>query len=303
MKKEIWITEAEDGIILRSFLKETLRLSTRLLTSLKKKEEGILLNGKRVTVRAVLRAGDRLVLSLSDTEEAVNPHLAPVPLSVPILYEDEDVVVCAKPAGMPTHPSHGHRDDTLANALAYLYRDRPFVFRAIGRLDRETGGVLAVAKNPHSGALLSRAMQEGKIKKEYVAWVEGIPPREGRITAPIRRKEGTVMLREVCNEGEGDEAETLFRLLYTDGCQSLIHLFLPTGRTHQIRVHMASIGHPLVGDGLYGHGKEGERTLLHALRLTLPLPCTGKETCFFAPPDGDFPFPVPPPPLWDEKPL
>ena len=303
MEKEFLITEAEDGIILRSFLKERLRVSTRLLTSLKKKEDGILLNGERVTVRALLRSGDRLTLSVADTEEAVNPHLTPVPLSVPILYEDEDVVVCAKPAGMPTHPSHGHREDTLANALAYRYRHRPFVFRAIGRLDRETGGTLAVAKNPHSGALLSHARQEGKIKKEYVAWVEGVVPKEGRIAAPIRRKEGTVMLREVCGAGEGDEAVTFFRLLYTDGCQSLIHILLPTGRTHQIRVHMASVGHPLVGDGLYGHGREGERTLLHALRLTLPLPSTGEETCFFAAPDEAFPFPVPPPPVWREKPL
>ncbi|MBO5755628.1 MAG: RluA family pseudouridine synthase, partial [Clostridia bacterium] len=165
------ITEAEDGIILRSFLKERLRISTRLLTALKRKEDGILLNGDRVTVRAVLHGGDRLTLSVEDEAEAANPHLTPVPLSVPILYEDEDVVVCNKPSGMPTHPSHGHREDTLANALAFLYQGRPFVFRAIGRLDRETGGALAVAKNPHSGALLSCAMQEGRIKKEYVAWV------------------------------------------------------------------------------------------------------------------------------------
>ena len=303
MKKEFLITEAEDGIILRSFLKEKLRVSTRLLTALKKKEDGILLNGGRVTVRAVLRTGDLLSLSVEDEAEAANPHLTPVPLSVPILYEDEDVVVCNKPSGMPTHPSHGHREDTLANALAYLYRDRPFVFRAIGRLDRETGGALAVAKNPHSGALLSCAMQKGRIKKEYVAWVEGVPPKDGRITSPIRRKEGSVMLREVCATGEGDEAETFFRLLYTNGCQSLIHLFLPTGRTHQIRVHMASLGHPLLGDGLYGHGREGERTLLHALRLTLPLPSTGEDTCFFAPPGEDFPCPVPPPSPWVDKTL
>ena len=303
MKKEFWITKAEDGLILRSFLKEKLRISTRLLTALKKKEDGILLNGVRVTVRAVLRENDCLVLSVADEKDAVNPHLTPVPLSVSVLYEDEDVVVCSKPAGMPTHPSHGHREDTLANALAYLYRDRPFVFRAVGRLDRETSGALAVAKHPHSSSLLSLAMQEGKIKKEYVAWVEGVVPEDGRITHPIRRKPDSVMLREVCREGEGDAAETLFRLLFTDGKKSLIHLFLPTGRTHQIRVHMASVGHPLLGDGLYGSGKEGERTMLHALRLTLPLPSTGKERSFFAPPADDFPFPVSPPPAWNEKPL
>ena len=279
-------------MILRSFLRERLRVSTRLLTRLKAKEDGILLNGKRVTVRAVLRAGDRLSLGVADGEEAVNPHISPRPLPVALLYEDEELAVCNKPPFMPTHPSHDHREDTLANALAYRYLDTPFVFRAVGRLDRETGGALAVARNAHAAALLAEAMQAGEIHKEYLAWVEGVTEESGEIKAPIRRKPNSVMLREVCGEGEGDFAHTLFRRLYTDGERSLVCLRLLTGRTHQIRVHMAHLGHPLVGDGLYGHGGEGDRTLLHALRLSLPLPSTGERYVFFAMPDESFPLPA-----------
>ena len=189
----------------------------------------------------------------------------------------------------------------MANALCYRYLGTPFVFRAVNRLDRETGGAIAVARNPHSAALLSAAMRERRIRKEYLAWVEGTPPEDGRIDLPIRRKAGSVMLREACESGEGDEAVTLFRRLYTDGEKSLIHLLLLTGRTHQIRVHMAALGHPLVGDGLYGHGEDGDRTMLHALRLSLPLPATGETVCFLAPPEESFALPCGlPPPFPDE---
>ncbi len=301
MKWEYVMEKAEDGLLLRTFLKERLRISTRLLTLLKKKENGILVNGERVTVRYLLKEGDRLTLAVEDEAAAINPHLTPVALPVSVLYEDGDVVVCHKPVGMPTHPSHGHREDTLANALCHRYLGTPFVFRAVNRLDRETGGAVAVARNPHAAALLSAAMREGRIRKEYLAWVEGTPPEDGRIDAPIRRKVGSVMLREVCKEGEGDAAVTLFRRLYTDGERSLIQLLLLTGRTHQIRVHMASVGHPLLGDGLYGNGKEGDRTMLHALRLSIPLPSTGDTVCFLAPPEADFSLPCGlPPPFPDE---
>ena len=280
----IKITKAEDGQILRFFLKQTLGLSTRTLARIKAKETGILLNGVHVTVRAVLREGDVLTLGVEDdtSSEAILPR----PLPVDILYEDEALTVAFKPSDMPTHPSHGHFEDTLANALAYRYRDTPFVFRAITRLDRETSGAVLVARNPLSAHALSLAMREGRIQKSYLALVHGTPPSMGRIALPIRRLEGSVMLREVSPEGA--RAETLYRTLGTANGVSLVAVFPTTGRTHQIRLHFSSIGHPLCGDALYGREGDGfGRTMLHAARLSFLHPTIGSPLSVYAPPAGD----------------
>jgi 23S rRNA pseudouridine1911/1915/1917 synthase len=277
---EIKITKAEDGHILRSFLKESLGLSTATVTLLKWKENGMLLNGTHVTVRAVLHEGDILSLALADTES--NQNLVPTPLPLSILYEDEDITVCNKSGDMPTHPSHGHYDDTLANALAYHYADRPYIFRAITRLDRETSGVLLTANNAHAAHKLSFAMQRGDFQKVYLALVEGETESEGRIDFPIRRAEGSVITREV--HPAGAPSLTLYRRLHTNGKYSLLAVFPQTGRTHQIRLHLSAIGHPICGDCLYGHEGNGfSRTCLHAVRLTFPHPANGNALSVFAP--------------------
>ncbi len=270
------MTEAEEGIILRCFLTDTLHLSHRTLAALKRRERGILLNGEPVTVRAVLHAYDTLSLCFSDGEDEVNETVTPVNIPVEILYEDEHICVCNKPAGMPTHPSFRHREDTLANALAYRYRDAPFVFRAINRLDKETSGIVLTARTAFAAASLGAAMARGEIEKKYYAVVLGEAPEKGEIHAPIRRRDGSIILREVCKEGDtgAEEAHTLFSRIYTDKDFSILSVTTLTGRTHQIRVHMASIGHALLGDGLYGNGEGHPRTALHACRLTFPHPAT-----------------------------
>ena len=279
------ITKAEDGTILRSFLKETLGLSTHTVVRLKGKENGILLNGVRVTVRATLHAGD--VLSLAVEDEKSNDAVLPRPLPLSMLYEDEALAVALKPADMPTHPSHGHFEDTLANALAFRYKDTPFVFRAITRLDRETSGAVLIARDAVSAHRLSLAMRKGEIGKSYFALVYGSLPETGRISLPVRRKEGSVILRETHEEGA--PAETLFRTLATNGTHSLVAVFPRTGRTHQIRLHLSAIGHPLLGDCLYGREGDGfPRTLLHAARLSFPHPTSGDPLCVFAPLPSDF---------------
>lgn len=283
----IKITKAEDGLVLRFFLKEHLSLSHRTLAALKRKEGGILLNGKEVTVRAVLHEGDELSLSLSDEDADENEALLPVSLPLEVLYEDEHICVCNKPSGMPTHPSFRHRSDTLANALAYYYKGVPYVFRAVNRLDKDTSGIVLTAKTAFSAAHLSRALREGRLIKEYLAVVSGVPSDEGKICRQIRRKDGSVILREVCDEG-GEDACTLYKRLYTDGTHSLMHILTLTGRTHQIRVHMASIGHPLSGDGLYGGDTHLPRTALHAYRLTFPHPLTRESVTVTAPLPLDF---------------
>ncbi|MBP3437141.1 MAG: RluA family pseudouridine synthase [Clostridia bacterium] len=282
----VYTVKKEDGgLLLRTLLRERLGLSRRALTDLKAKENGILLNGKQVTVRAVLQENDCIVLHTEDTREDVNEAILPLPLPVSVLYEDEDICLCEKPSGMPTHPSHLHRQDTLANALRYYYRNRPFVFRAITRLDRETDGIVLLALHKAAAHTLSRSLQGGEIQKEYLALVHGALEGEGRIEKKIRRAEKSVIFRRVCEENEeGDEALTLYQSLGTRGGVSLVRVFPITGRTHQIRVHMASIGHPLLGDGLYGLRADAfPRTALHAARLSFPHPRTKEPLSFRSP--------------------
>ena len=265
----IQISGAEDGIILRSFLKETLGLSTHAVTALKSKENGILRNGTHVTVRAILHEGDLLSLALEDEE--ANGNLVPRDLPLSLLYEDDDIAVCTKSGDMPTHPSHGHYDDTLANALAYRYRDRPYIFRAITRLDRETSGIVLTARTAHAAHRLSLAMRERRIQKGYLALVHGEAPRQGEITLPIRRVSESVILRETHESGA--PSHTRYFRLATDGTYSLLAVFPLTGRTHQIRVHLSAIGLPLCGDCLYGREGDGfPRTMLHAALLSFPHP-------------------------------
>ena len=279
------ITRAKDAVILRSFLKETLGLSARTVTALKAKKDGILLNGKPVTVRAQLSLGDTLSLALED--DCSNEHLLPRPLPLSLLYEDEHITLVNKTGDMPTHPSQGHFEDTLANALAYRYRDVPYVFRAITRLDRETSGVVLTARTAADAHTLSTLMQAGEFEKSYFALVRGTTPPSGEIDAPIRRKKDAVLLREI--HPEGAHAITRFTRLSTQGGYSLLAVFPKTGRTHQIRLHLASIGHPICGDFLYGEEDASfPRTLLHAARLSFPHPRGRERMSFFADLPADF---------------
>ena len=283
MKNEFII---ERSSTVKEFLLGELRLSSKLITHLKSLDNGILLNGSRVTVRAVMHAGDRLSLKLDDESE--NERLLPVKLHFDVLYEDEDVLAVNKPAGMPTHPSHQHTDDTLANAVAYYYKEkgRPFVFRAVNRLDGDTSGVLLIAKNRRAAASLSLALKSGEVKKTYLALLSAIPEQQsGRISSYIRRKSGSILLREVTDKkSEGaDFAETDYTLIGVGEGVALARVTLLTGRTHQIRVHMQSIGCSLLGDYLYGDEKSFPRQALHASSLSFPHPITKERITVSAP--------------------
>ena len=190
---KIIINGEYDGRELLSYIKNELSLSRRLLTRLKQKENGIRINGEHVTVRYILHAGD--LLEISDGDEKPNEAVLPVDLPVKILYEDADLLAVAKPHGMPTHPSHGHMLDTLANAIAYRYREVPFVFRPINRLDRDTSGVVLIAKNQRAAAFLVDAMQKGEFIKTYLAITDGELLPKGIIEKPIRRQNESIIIR------------------------------------------------------------------------------------------------------------
>ncbi len=266
-------------------LRKDIKISSRMLTRLKKSERGILLNGTRVTVRAVVREGDILEIESENEPEREFP-IEPVELPLDIIYEDDDIIALSKPANMPTHPSHGHHNDTLANALAWYFRDRPFTFRAVSRLDRDTSGIVLIAKNQLAAARLSRAHIEGRIKKTYIALLGSKPESEsGQIEGYIRRIGESVIERRNYPDGiESEYAKTLYRVLGAGEGVVAIAVRPLTGRTHQIRVHFSHIGCPLLGDEIYGGARELIcRQALHALEVTFPHPSTNETMTLRAP--------------------
>lgn len=276
------INEANSGKTVLAVLREY-GFSGTEIKRLKQKENGITVNGVHVTVRFVLSANDCLSLFCEDTFEDENPNLVPSDLPISIIYEDDDVIIVDKPPSMPTHPSLGHHNDTLANAVyaEYKRRGNPFVFRPVNRLDGDTSGVVLLAKTHLSAYLLSQAMMKGKIKKRYVAILDGEMIVESekihRIENYIKRAENSIIKREVsATEGDGDLAVTNYMCLAVGNGISVVLAEPVTGRTHQLRVHFAGIGHPIIGDDFYGGSLELiERQALHAYSLSFPSPSNG----------------------------
>lgn len=266
---------------LLSFLKDKL-YSSQIITHLKRTENGILLNGEWGRVRDILQAGDELTIQL--TEEDSSDNIVPVKLPLDIVYEDEDILVVNKAANTPIHPSQGNYDNTLANAVAYYYQQKneTFTYRCINRLDRDTTGLLIIAKHMYSASLLSEMVANHEIHREYLAIATGEVPETGTIIAPIGRVDGSTIERHV-DEMQGDYACTHYKRLDYNNGYSLVSLKLETGRTHQIRVHMKHIGHPLPGDFLYNPDYSViERQALHSHKLSFIHPISGKPLEFVA---------------------
>ncbi len=277
---EIRIDRKTAGKTVKEILRSEVRLSGAMLRHLKFSEGGILVNGAHVTVRHVLSEGELLSLAVEDRESG--EKLIPVDLPLSILYEDGDAVVPSKPADMPTHPSHGHTRDTVANALAHRYASLgvPFVFRPVNRLDRNTSGLLLVARNRIAAASLGKAMQRGEIRKTYLAILCGtLPEDEGVIDTYMRRTAASVILRENCSEGQGGvRALTRYRVLAQAEGHTLVECEPLTGRTHQLRVHFAGLGCPILGDDLYGAPSDRiGRHALHSHRLIFPRVSDGAQ--------------------------
>ena len=282
------IAAEHTGMKIGDFLRKT-GYSRHVIIHLKKTENGILLNGEWAYVGQSLKEGDHLEIHI--IEEESSEQIVPSELPLDIVYEDEDLLIINKPADMPIHPSINNYDNTLANAFMWYYQQKgeTFVYRCINRLDRDTTGLLIVAKNMLSGGILSDMSKKREIHREYLAIAEGEVPQEGVIDAPIARKEESVIERCVDFE-RGDRAVTHYwRLDYRNG-YSLVRLKLETGRTHQIRVHMKYLGHPLTGDYLYNPDyRILDHQALHSWKLAFWHPVTGAQMQFKADPPWKLP--------------
>lgn len=272
----------------------SLGFSGTAVKRMKRRDDGITVNGDRVTVRYILHSGDTLTLDADDTFEDENPNITPTDIPLDIIYEDDDVICVNKPAYMPTHTSLGHHTDTLANALCAEYKRRglPFVFRAVNRLDSDTSGVVLLAKSMTSAYSLSRAMASGMIKKQYIAILDGkINTPVGKkteIRTNIRRTADSIIKREVTDTDGGDLAVTNYECLYKNDSLSVVSAEPVTGRTHQLRVHFSYIGHPITGDDFYGGSLELlQRQALHAYTLSFPSPSRGNNIYVRAPIGAD----------------
>lgn len=280
------VSAEDNGKTVKELLHGKLKLSSALIKHLKFLDNGIMLGDQKVTVRKTVTTGDVLSLAVEDTQ--ISEALTPTDIPLSIVYEDEYTVIPNKPPFMPTHPSQMHHGDTLADALAFRYKDLPipFVFRPINRLDRNTSGLTIVARDRISAARLTQAMRDCKIKKQYLAILDGVPPEnEGLIDTYMRRTAESIIVRENCGENEGgDRALTYYRTIAVNNPYSLVLASPITGRTHQLRVHFSGLGCAILGDDIYSrqHALIG-RHALHAIRLTLPHPTTDEPMTLTAP--------------------
>lgn len=272
------------GVKVDTLLKRHLHLSGTVVRRIKWLSDGILVDGARVNTRFCPREGQVLSVRLDDPERRSGIVPAPGPLD--ILYEDGDMVVLNKAPGVSVHPGPGHFDDTLGNFLLYHYdlEGETADFHPVHRLDRGTSGLLAAAKHPHAQEVLKNQLHTNAFRRTYLAVCEGVPqPLEGTIEAPLGPRPGSLMEQMV--RPDGKFARTRYKVLGTYGGRALVKLQLDTGRTHQIRVHMAYMGHPLTGDFLYGEENRAliGRPALHSARLELRHPVTGEQMIFSAP--------------------
>lgn len=277
------IDEDSAGLRVEQFLRRK-RYSGQNLSEIKRMPKSILVNGVHYYMRQELSTGDHLQVRICETQNS--EKIPPTKLALDIIYEDEDLLVLNKPAGMPIHPSLNNYTNSMANALAYYFQSqgKPFIFRCCNRLDRDTSGLTIVSKHLVSGSILSDMTKYREVHREYLAIARGsVTPSEGTIQAPLGRKEGTIIERTVDWE-HGEDAVTHYKVVKEANGHSLVSLRLETGRTHQIRIHMKYLGYPLIGDYLYNPDMEYmTRQALHSHHMEFTHPITGEHMSFTAP--------------------
>lgn len=276
------ITEKDAGRKIKYFARSEMKISYSQYCAMKA-SDGLQVNGVPVHANYLLRAGDIVTAALP--EGGGSKEVLPENLPVNIVYADDDLLIVDKDAPLACQCTPKQPTGTLENRLAWLYREQgDFVFRPVNRLDRGTSGLMAVARHAHAYQLLQSQLHTPRFVREYLAVVEGELAGEGRIDLPIA-KEDAATVRRVVDLEQGKPAVTHYRTLSFGNGRTLVRLRLETGRTHQIRVHLAALGHPVAGDFLYGHelAELPGRFALHSAAIELDQPLTGERICIESP--------------------
>ena len=262
------VDKAFDGIKIREYLKEEMGLSSRLIRGAAL-DKRILVNNNPVKMNYVLKADDNILINLKKKE---SQNIEPEKIEIEIVYEDSDIIVVNKRPNMVVHPTKRYQSGTLANALLYYFKEtnQDCIVRLVSRLDMDTSGLIIIAKNQYAHMELSKDMQQNGIEKRYLALVHGhMEQMEGTIDKPIYRPEIEGNMRRVVDE-RGQRSITHYKVVERLKNADLVECLLETGRTHQIRVHLSHLGHPIYGDTLYGIEEEAQlisRQALHAYGL------------------------------------
>lgn len=281
-------SESEDITIIDYLTR--LGYGSSLLKRLKHTDNSVLINDKPALLKHRLSCSEKLTITIC---EEGSDNIVSTSIPIDIIYEDEDILVVNKGPNMPVHPSMDHYTDTLGNAVSYYFEKKgeSIVYRALTRLDRDTSGLVLIAKNIYSAGLLSKMISDNQIKKTYIALVHGaLPSPNDTVNAPIARKDGSIIERCVDFE-KGATAITHYKVLkyFGEYDVSLLELTLDTGRTHQIRVHMKHINHPLIGDFLYNPDYEYiNRQALHCRTMSFIHPIKKEPLNLEAPYPSDF---------------
>ncbi|MGN0453082.1 MAG: RluA family pseudouridine synthase [Ruminococcus sp.] len=270
------VTDEFDGKKAVVFLRTVCKLSARTLALLKKTEGGLTLSGKTLRTVDIVHSGDVVKIALPQEQTAITP----IKGELDILYEDSSLLIINKPSATPVHPVKSHQTDTLANFVAYKYMNSSadFVFRAVNRLDSDTSGAVIIARDRHTASL----MQSIDVKKYYIAVCHGKIVEKGSVRLPIALSADSKIRREV--NPNGKSAVTYFEPIKALNDATVVRLCLETGRTHQIRCHMSHIGHPLLGDDIYGGSLERiGRQALHCFEVSFVHPITAETVSVTAP--------------------
>lgn len=284
------VTMEDEGKMLKQILQNQFRFSRRMLSRLRINQL-VTVNGEIQYMSARLKEGDLIEIRMPEDEV---DHIPPQPVDFTVVYEDEDLIIIDKPPNLVVHPTRGYLDHTLANGLIYYWSQRgeKHKVRPVTRLDRDTSGLMVVGKHAYTHAFLAEQMAYKRYERSYMAIVHGkVAEDQGTIDRPILINDEEKQYGRVVEEGEGLEAITHFQVLERFSRATLLKLDLETGRTHQIRVHLSSIGHPIIGDAMYGKGEEDKewilRQALHScyLRLFHPRKREWMEFSSCLPPD------------------
>ncbi|MFV3011787.1 RluA family pseudouridine synthase [Clostridium botulinum] len=271
------VKKINHNIDIKDYLREMENLSGRFIR--KAVRDGrVFVNKEKVIKKNKLSQDDLIEIYMQEDE---HQNIEPEDMNIEIVYEDNDIIVINKRPGIVVHPTKGHPTGTLSNGILYHFKKNgeKSIVRLVSRLDRDTSGLIIIAKNQFSHMRLASDMSKDSFRKIYIAVVHGsMKEKEGRINLPIYKEEESESIKRIVDE-RGQESITTYEVLEELSKGSVVRLELETGRTHQIRVHMSHLGHPLYGDSLYGKEEEEkeyiERQALHAYKLEFPHPRTG----------------------------